>query len=92
MAEDAVMEIPSVINAQGATPVPTSAMRPDIDGLVRSVKDFELLTIHAAVHGDADSAIRALITNPLGPDLSTAELLWKRLQEENRGLLGALNG
>lgn len=92
MPADAVMEIPSVINAQGATPVPTSAMRPDIDGLVRSVKDFELLTIQAAVHGDTDSAIRALITNPLGPDLSTADHLWKRLQEENRGLLGALNG
>jgi 6-phospho-beta-glucosidase len=55
------------------------------------VKDFELLTIQAAVDGDADAAIQALIANPLGPDLSQAPKLWKRLKEEHKGLLGALD-
>ena len=92
MKADEVMELPCIIDGAGATPIPTSAMRPDVNALVRTVKDFELLTIRAAVDGDEDSALRALITNPLGPDLSDAPAVWRRLQEEHRGLLGALNG
>ena len=91
MNPDEVMELPCVISADGAKPLATSAMRPDINALVRTVKDFELLTIRAAVDADEDSAIRALITNPLGPDLSVAPSVWKRLKEEHRGLLGGLD-
>jgi 6-phospho-beta-glucosidase len=91
MIDDAVMEIPCTINASGATPIATSAMRPDVHALVNAVKDFELLTIQAAVHGDTDAALRALIANPLGPDLSVAPKLWQRLKEEHKGLLGALD-
>jgi 6-phospho-beta-glucosidase len=91
MIEDAVMEIPCTINASGATPIATSAMRPDVHALVNAVKDFELLTIQAAVHGDTDAALRALIANPLGPDLSVAPKLWQRLKDEHKGLLGALD-
>lgn len=91
MDADAVMEIPCTINSKGATPIATTAMRPDIHALVNTVKDFELLTIQAAVNGDTEAAIRALIANPLGPDLSVAPKLWKRLKEEHKGLLGALD-
>lgn len=91
MIPDTVMEIPCRINAKGATPIPTSAMRPDVHSLVTTVKDFELLTIQAAVHGDSDAALRALLTNPLGPDLSIAPKVWQRLKEEHKGLLGALD-
>jgi 6-phospho-beta-glucosidase len=67
-------------------------MRDDIDSLVRSVKDFELLTIQAAVHGDEESALRALITNPIGPDISDVRELWADLKLENAGMIGAFNG
>ena len=83
-----VMEIPARIDRHGATAIAAGAMRPDIDALVRTVKDFELQTIAAAVDGDEDSALRALITNPLGPDLSAVRDVWRRLKEENQGLLG----
>ena len=91
MIADTVMEIPCTINAKGATPISTTAMRPEMHALVNMVKDFELLTIKAAVDGDAEAAIKALIANPLGPDLSQAPKLWKRLKEEHKGLLGALD-
>jgi 6-phospho-beta-glucosidase len=82
------MEIPAVITAKGAASIKTTAMRGDIDGLVRTVKDFELLTIQAAVHGDEESALRALITNPIGPDIAQARELWADLRKENAGMIG----
>jgi 6-phospho-beta-glucosidase len=89
--DDAVMELPAVITSKGAQSIKTTAMRGDIDALVRSVKDFELLTIQAAVHGEEDSALRALITNPIGPDISQARELWADLRKENAGLIRAFN-
>lgn len=91
MPADVVMELPARITAAGAEALPTSAMRPDVDALVRTVKDFELLTIEAAVEGDEDAALRALLANPLGPDLSQVRSVWRRLREEHKGLLGALD-
>lgn len=88
---DAVMEIPAIISSKGATSLSTSEMRSDIDGLVRSVKDFEMLTIQAAVHGDEESALRALITNPIGPDIAQARELWADLCKENAGMIGLFN-
>jgi 6-phospho-beta-glucosidase len=85
-----VMEIPATIDHRGATPLPTAAMSPSIDALVRTVKDYEVLTIRAALEGDVDSALQALLTNPLGPDASAVVPLWRRLVEVNRGHLGAL--
>lgn len=90
--DDAVMEIPSIITSKGAASIKTGAMRGDIDSLVRTVKDFERLTISAAVNGDEDSALRALITNPIGPDISDARELWADLKRENAGMIGAFNG
>jgi len=90
--DDAVMEIPSIITSKGAASIKTGAMRRDIDSLVRTVKDFERLTISAAVNGDEDSALRALITNPIGPDISDARELWADLKRENAGMIGAFNG
>ncbi len=86
--DDAVMEIPARITANGATSIKSTPMRSDIDALVRSVKDFEMLTIDAAVTGSEQSALLALLTNPLGPDASSARDLWRDLKQENQGLIG----
>ena len=89
--DDAVMEIPAIISKSGARSIKTSAMREDIDGLVRTVKDFEMLTIDAAVTGNEQSALLALLTNPIGPDSSQARDLWRDLRSENKGLIGLFN-
>ena len=88
MPDDVVMEIPARITKNGAEAIATSAIRPDMDSLIRSVKDFELQTIEAAVSGDEDLALRALITNPLGPDYSQVHKVWNRLKEVHPGLFG----
>jgi 6-phospho-beta-glucosidase len=58
--------------------------------LIRTMKDFELLTVDAAVHGDEEAALRALVTNPIGPPMSQAPAVWKRLKEVHAGWLGRL--
>lgn len=89
--KDAVVEIPARITKNGAEALATSSLRPDLDALVRSVKDFELLTIDAALTGNEDSAIRALISNPIGPDINAAKDLWHDLKKDNAGMIGLFN-
>jgi 6-phospho-beta-glucosidase len=89
--DDAVMEIPAIITKSGARAIKTNVMREDMDALVRTVKDFEMLTIDAAVTGNEQSALLALLTNPIGPDSSQARDLWKDLRTENQGLIGLFN-
>jgi 6-phospho-beta-glucosidase len=90
-ADDVVMEIPAVISKSGAQSIKAGAMRSDIDALVRSVKDFEMLTIDAATTGNEQSALLALLANPIGPDSSQARDLWRDLRSENNGLIGLFN-
>ena len=87
---DVVVEVSVRIEGDRIEPIHVDALRPDVDALVRTVKDFELLTVQAAVDGDRDAAIRALVTNPLGPSISDAPAVWARLVEVNEGWLGKL--
>ena len=89
--DDAVMEIPATITKNGAKAITLNPMREDIDALVRTVKDFEMLTIDAAVTGSEHSALLALLANPIGPDSSQARELWRDLRSENNGLIGLFN-
>jgi 6-phospho-beta-glucosidase len=88
--DDVVVEVSAVVRASGVTPVPVAPLRPDVDALVRTMKDVELLTVTAAVEADEDAALRALVANPLGPSMSQAPAVWARLKEMNAGMLGRL--
>jgi 6-phospho-beta-glucosidase len=91
LPDDIVVEMPARIGRHGATAVPTGPLRRDLDALVRAAKDYELLTIEAALTGDRDLAELALITNPLGPDASLAPSVWERLRSDNEGSFGKLD-
>ena len=89
-ADDVVVEVPARVGRGGARAQPAAALRPDVDALVRTVKDFELLTVRAAVDGDEDAARLALLTNPLGPGASDVSAVWSRLQDVHAGYLRRL--
>lgn len=65
---DWVMELPCRVDARGLHPLQTQPLPPFADGLLRTVKAYELLTAQAALSGDRDLALQALIVHPLGPD------------------------
>ncbi len=80
LPDDVVVEVSARVGSGRVTPLPVGPLRPDVDALIRTVKDFELLTVEAAVHGDEDAALRALVTNPIGPPMSQAPAVWQRLK------------
>jgi len=90
LPDDVVVEVTARIDASGAHPLPVAPLRPDVDALLRSVKDAELLTVEAAVNGDESAARLALLSNPIGPPLAQIDAVWRRLRELHRGLLGRL--
>lgn len=90
-ADDEVVEVSAVVGAAGAVPRPTTALRPDVHALMRTMKDVERLTVTAAVDGDADAALQALLAHPLGPPAHQVHDLWARLRDMNTGWLGRLD-
>ena len=91
LPDDVVVEVSARVGAAGVVPIPVAPLRPDVDALVRTMKDVELLTVAAAVHGDELAAQRALAAHPLGPGVNGAAALWRRLREVNAGMLGRLD-
>jgi len=75
LLDDDVVEVPCAVNADGphalnVPPVPDTAR----DLLLR-VKEYERLTVRAALEGSADLAVEALILNPLVGRRDLAERL-----------------
>ena len=62
----------------------TAPLAPEMRGLVQHAKAYELLAVEAAVSGDRQVALRALLTNPLVPDAATAEGLLAAILDEGR--------
>jgi 6-phospho-beta-glucosidase len=90
--DDVVVEVGARIGRRGAQALPVPPLRADQDALMRTVKSFELLTIEAAVQGDARLARLALLTHPLGPDASLVGAVWEEVARVNAGKLGKLDG
>jgi 6-phospho-beta-glucosidase len=84
MPRDAVVEIPARIDASGANPSHLEPLAPEMLGLVQQVKAYERLTVRAAIDGDRDAALKALIANPLVARYSVATALLDALLEANR--------
>ncbi|WP_020573889.1 6-phospho-beta-glucosidase [Actinopolymorpha alba] len=69
---DAVIEVPSLVDANGAHPLATTA--PDLHqlGLMQQIKAVERLTIEAATTGSSDAALKAFALHPLVDSVSVA--------------------
>ena len=87
-----VVELPSVINRRGAQAIPVAPMPPAIRGLTQAVKAYEQLTVLAAVEGDEQAALQALLTHPLVPSFAVAQELWAAIKEANRAYLPQFGG
>ena len=81
----------SDLAATGARPLAFGPLPPAINGLTQQVKAFERLTIEAAVHGCRESALLALVTNPLVGNVTDAQALLDEVLTINRQWLTQFN-
>jgi 6-phospho-beta-glucosidase len=81
---NASMELPCLVDAQGAHPIRMGEIPLGIRGLIQAVKAYESLTVEAAVQGSRRLAMQALMANPLVPSWDVARPLLKKLLEANR--------
>lgn len=70
---DAVVEVPCVVDGNGARPVAMGSLGEHESGLVQRVKAVERTTIDAALTGSRTLALRALAGHPLSGSVGAAE-------------------
>jgi 6-phospho-beta-glucosidase len=87
LPDEAVVEVPALVDLAGARPVQVAPLAPEMLGLVQSVTSYEILVIEAAKTGDRDVALRALLANPLVRQWDLAVPVLDALLEANAGHL-----
>ena len=87
LPDEAVVEVPALVNRSGAHPLVIGEMPLAVRGLVQAVKAYEELTVEAAVSGSREAALLALVAHPLVPTADVAERLLDRILEANRAYL-----
>jgi len=83
LAASDVIEVPCVVNGNGALPLHSGVIPDQVRGLLLQVKEYERLTVDAALTHDREAATRALARNPLVPDEATARRLVSALVLES---------
>lgn len=75
LRDDAIVEVPCIVGAHGATPMTMGALPRPARGLIETVAAYEDLAVDAATSGDRRLALQALLAHPLVRDASAAEAL-----------------
>ncbi len=70
-----VVEVPCVVNANGARPLHVGAVPERVRALLQHVKEYERRTVAAALGPSLDAARAALAANPLVPTRAAADAL-----------------
>jgi 6-phospho-beta-glucosidase len=87
LGDDSVIEVSCRVDKDGATPVPTGPLPPDLVGLIGHVSGYEELALAAAVHGGRSRVYRALLAHPLIGQHELAEALTDKLLAANAAYL-----
>ncbi len=87
LPDDAVIEVPSVIGRNGATPVGFEPLHPLMRGLTAHVSAYEELAVEAARLGGRDRVLRAMLAHPLIGQYDQTEQLTDLLLAENARFL-----
>jgi len=87
LPDEAVIEVPAVIGADGARPAPVAPLAPLMRGLVGHVSAYEELAVEAAIRGGRGRVRAALLAHPLVGQYDLAGQLADRLITENLAYL-----
>ncbi len=84
---DEVVEISAMITKNGPIPLTVGKLPKAVKGLVQQIKSFELAACEAAVTGDYNKALLALMINPLVQSQSYAKVVLDELLEAHKSYL-----
>ena len=87
MADNDAVEVNAIIGKNGATPIMTNYHNEHIEELMKTIKAYEKHAVKAALNGDIDEAIRALMINPLVFDHQKAWDCFHELMEAHKQYL-----
>jgi len=92
LADNAVIEVPAVVGASGAAPLPVAPVGPLMWGLIAHVSAYEELAVDAALRGGRDRIAAALLAHPLVGQYDLAAQLADTLIAENSAYLPWASG
>jgi len=84
MEDNDVIEVLCKLGKNGIVPQPVSVYNDYVVGLMQAVKSYEKLTVKAAVSGDRDIALAALMAHPLVGDVTKAIPMLAEMLEANK--------
>ncbi|GAA1263739.1 6-phospho-beta-glucosidase [Saccharothrix xinjiangensis] len=87
LPDDAVVEVPAVVDGGGAKPLPVPPVPPTASGLIAHVTAYEHLALDAALRGGRDRVADALLAHPLVGQHAVAERLADELVARNADFL-----
>ncbi len=87
LADDDAIEINAIVGKDGAKPIKTNYHNQHIEELVKTMKAYEKHAVKAAMTGDIDEALRALMINPLVFDYDKAYDCFFELLEAHKEYL-----
>ncbi|MDD4388962.1 MAG: 6-phospho-beta-glucosidase, partial [Bacilli bacterium] len=87
MAPNDAVEISAIIGKSGAEPIKINVDNDHIKEMMRMIKSYEKHAVTAALSGDEDEAIRALLINPLVGDYNKAYSCFQELKEAHKRYL-----
>jgi len=88
MRPDDIIEVACKVGKDGVEPLPIPGFHNDhIEELMRTVKAYERHAVCAAVTGDEDEAIRALLIHPLVGDFHKAKKCFREMKEAHAAYL-----
>jgi alpha-galactosidase len=83
----AIVEVPAVVDAAGVHGVPMGPLPEPIAAMCRTQIGVIDRCVEAAVHGDRDAALQALLLDPVVNGISRAEAILAEMLEVHREFL-----
>jgi 6-phospho-beta-glucosidase len=87
LPDDAIVEVPCLVGARGATPLPMDSLLPAVRGLTAAIESYERLAAEAAASGDRGVALQALLLHPFVRSAPSAEAILEEGLAAHRELL-----
>lgn len=87
LPDDAIVEVTGRLSAQGATAFAAGPLPRSVEGMVRDACTFGELSVEAALSGDRDLVLQAVMAHPAHRDLDTIEPVLEEMFEAHKDYL-----